>query len=247
MAELSLKQITDRLNEEFGAPSDHRKLIFWYDDHGDFTEDIDSMELENAKVLKQEEGHQFALKYFLEREDRDTNYLVYAPFPKPEVQQNHLADMLRYSKQFFADRASLLMVDLHMAEDLKPVVDQHISFFANKERTKRFYDLDIEQYTREKFLTGILCALCKARICSLEEVVRVLLTEDDLEDSRYLGEFEKYHVLSDFWTLVGQEFGYSDEEPTLAKLVVSLFVTYAGRYISADLPNAWESFAFILK
>ena len=48
MAELSLRQIEDRLNAEFAG--DTRKLIFWYDDNGGFAEDIDSLHLTGAKV-----------------------------------------------------------------------------------------------------------------------------------------------------------------------------------------------------
>ena len=50
MAELNLKQIIDKLNTEFTG--ENRKLIFWYDDNGDFEEDIDSVEIANAKVYK---------------------------------------------------------------------------------------------------------------------------------------------------------------------------------------------------
>lgn len=46
MAELNLKQIVDKLNIEFTG--EHRKLVFWYDDKGDFAEDIDSIELEKS-------------------------------------------------------------------------------------------------------------------------------------------------------------------------------------------------------
>ena len=42
MAELNLKQITDKLNSEFA--SDVRKLVFWYDANAEFQEDIDSIE-----------------------------------------------------------------------------------------------------------------------------------------------------------------------------------------------------------
>ena len=65
MAELNLKQITDKLNSEFA--SDVRKLVFWYDANAEFEEDIDSIELENAKVLHLEPDNQFYIKYFLER------------------------------------------------------------------------------------------------------------------------------------------------------------------------------------
>ena len=92
MAELNLKQIIDRLNAEFTG--DTRKLVFWYDDKADFAEDIDSVELANAQIIKLEPGNQFATKYFLERQDKTTNYLIYAPFPKPDVRENHLEDTM---------------------------------------------------------------------------------------------------------------------------------------------------------
>ena len=49
MTELNLKQIIDRLNTEFTGET--RKLVFWYDDKAEFAEDMDSVELQNAKVL----------------------------------------------------------------------------------------------------------------------------------------------------------------------------------------------------
>lgn len=131
MAELNLKQIIDRLNEEF--TSDTRKLVFWYDDKGEFAEDVQSIELANAKVYFFEQDNQFYTKYFLERKDLENNYLIYAPFPKPDVKENHLEDTLLYSKRFFADRASLLLLDLGIDEKYKAIIEKHIKFFANKE------------------------------------------------------------------------------------------------------------------
>lgn len=70
MAELNLKQIVDKLNTEFTG--EHRKLVFWYDDAADFAENIDSMELENAKVYKLTKDNQFYTKYFCpERFDKE--------------------------------------------------------------------------------------------------------------------------------------------------------------------------------
>lgn len=255
MAELNLKQIIDRLNEEFTG--DTRKLVFWYDDKADFAEDIDSVELTNAKILKLEPGNQFATKYFLERQDKTTNYLIYAPFPKPDVRENHLEDTMLYSKRFFADRASLLTVDLGINQKYKQVIEKHIKFFANKERTGRFYDLEIENFNEENILIGLMSAVCRTRTCSFDEVIRVLLTEkvnsaegrretglgrDKLEDNKFLAEFEKYDLLPAFWKFCEQQFGYNDNKPTLEKLVVTLFITYADKYIQKELPKAWQTF-----
>jgi hypothetical protein len=255
MAELNFKQITDRLNAEFTG--DTRKLVFWYDDHADFAEDIDTLQLENAKLLKLTPGSQFATKYFLERQDKTTNYLIYAPFPKPDVRENHLEDTMLYSKRFFADRASLLSVDLGIDQKYKQVIEKHIKFFASKERTQRFYDLEIENFNEENILIGLMSAVCRTRTCSFDEVVRVLLTEKanfaegekeagpccgDLQDNAFLAEMDKYDLLPAFWKFCEQQFGYSDSKPTLEKLVVTMFVTYAGKYIQKELPKSWQTF-----
>ena len=49
MAELNLKQITDKLNSEFTG--DVRKLVFWYDANAEFQEDIDSIEMRRFCTL----------------------------------------------------------------------------------------------------------------------------------------------------------------------------------------------------
>ena len=240
MAELNLKQIIDRLNAEFTG--DTRKLVFWYDDKADFAEDMENVELENAKIYHLQPDNQFYTKYFLERVDTTTNYLIYAPFPKPDVRDNHLEDTMLYSKRFFADRASLLSVDLGIEEKYKPVLEKHIKFFADKKRTQRFYDLEIENFNEENILTGLLSAICKARTCSFEEVVRIVLTEGSLSDNTYMQQFEQYDLLPSFWKLCEQHFGYTDVKPALERLLVTMFVTYAARYVQADLPAAWKSF-----
>lgn len=60
MAEMNLKQITDKLNAEFIG--DVRKLVFWYDPDGEFISDIDTIELENAKVHKLMRDNQYLHK-----------------------------------------------------------------------------------------------------------------------------------------------------------------------------------------
>lgn len=240
MAELNLKQITDKLNSEFA--SDVRKLVFWYDANAEFAEDIDSIELENAKVLHLEQDNQFYVKYFLEREDTTTNYLVYAPFAKPSIRDNHLADTIRYSKEFFADRASLLTIDLGIDERYKPVIQHYIKFFANKDRTQKFYDLEIENFNRSTIEVALMSVLCKNKTSSFEEVLRAVITDDKLVENKHLAELEKYDLLNAFWQQADVAFGYSDPKPTLEKLIITMFVTYASKSIHADMPQAWKSF-----
>ena len=240
MAELNLKQIADKLNAEFTGSG--RKLIFWYDDNAEFAEDIDTLELENAKVLHLAPDNQFYTKYFLECEDKGNNYLVYAPFAKPAIRDNHLADTIRYSKEFFADRASLLTIDLGIDERYKPVIQHYIKFFGNKQRTQAFYDLAPDALNKNTIEIALMSVLCKNKTASFEDVVRTVFTGAEFEDNPCLEEFRKYDLIESFWNDVQDVFGYADEQPTLEKLAMSMFVTYMSKTINSDLPSTWQPY-----
>ena len=240
MAELNLKQITDKLNSEFA--SDIRKLVFWYDANAEFVLDIDTLELENAKILKLERDNQFRTKYILEREDTKTNYLIYAPFPKPALKDNHLADTIRYSKEFFADRASLLAIDLGIDEKYKPVLQHYIKFFGAKDRTQKFYELEIENFNKQVIETALMSVICKTKVVSFEEIVRTVITEGELENNKFLAEFEKYDLVNPFWEMCEETFGYTDITPSLSKLIYTLFVTYTSKLVHIKLPIAWKNY-----
>lgn len=242
MVELNLKQITDKLNSEFTG--EVRKLVFWYDDNAEFVSDIDDLEkeLKNAKVLRLERDNQFRTKYILEREQPDTNYLIYAPFPKPPLKENHLADTIRYSKEFTADRASLLAMDLAIDEKYKPVLQHYSKFFGAKERTQKFYDLEIENFNTQIIETGIMSVICKTKIVSFEEIVRTIISEDGVKNNKFLAKFEKYDLIDSFWNMCEEIFGYTDASPSLLKLVYTLYVTYASKVIRCELPQAWRNY-----
>ena len=240
MAELNLKQITDKLNSEFTG--DVRKLVFWYDANAEFVDDVDTIDLVNAKVLHLEVDNQFYTKYFLECVDTTTNYLVYAPFAKPAIRENHLADTIKYSKEFFADRASLLTLDLGIDERYKPVIQHYIKFFGEKKRTQAFYDLELDTFNRNTIEIALMSVLCKCKTPSYEEVLRTVLTDAGFEDNPYLAEFKKYDLLDAFWRQAQDVFGYADEKPTLEKFTMTMFVTYAAKVVPADMPAAWKLF-----
>ena len=118
----------------------------------------------------------------------------------------------------------------------------YIKFFANKDRTQKFYNLEIENFNRSTIEVALMSVLCKDKTASFEEVLRSILTDDGLQENKYLTEFEKYDLLSAFWQQADVAFGYNDPKPTLEKLVITMFVTYAAKSIHTDMPQAWKPF-----
>jgi uncharacterized protein (TIGR02687 family) len=241
MAELNLKQIEDKLNLEFTG--DSRKLIFWYDDNGEFVEDIKNLDLDNAKIHYLTSTNLFYTKVLLEREDTKSNYLIYAPFPKPDSRENHLADTIKYSREFSADRASLIAIDLGIEEKYKPVLQKYIKFFGAKERTKKFYELEVDSYNNESIIEiALLSVLAKSKIVNFEEVVRIVLTSGELRDNEYMADFKKYGLDEAFWKHISHTFSFIDEEPNLEKLIISLFLTYTEKEIHRELPVSMNKY-----
>lgn len=238
MAELNLNQITDKLNQAFTG--EERKLVFWYDEKAEFAEDVDHLPLRNAKVWHLTPGNQFETKYHLECVDTATNYLVYAPFAKPDLIHNHLADTLRYSTEFFAERISLLMSDLGIDERLRPVFQHYKKFFDNKARVNVFCSLEIETWNRSVIEQAMMSVLCRCKVPTYEEILRTMLIDGGLDENSYLAEFEKYDLLTPFWELAEKTFGFLDAKPTLEKLVMSMLVTYCSRVIHGELPVSWS-------
>ncbi|MBP1547890.1 MAG: BREX-1 system phosphatase PglZ type A [Oscillospiraceae bacterium] len=250
MAELGIKKATELLKEAFSG--DERHVIFWYDDDGGFADDVDGIELENAKMLKLERAedkrhggyiytNQFYVKYQLEKVDPQGNYLVYAPFPKPDVKDNHLEDIQLYSRFFHMDRLSQICSELGIGPECRPAVKKCEKFFGNNKRVDAFRELGIERYTDDSIYTGVMSVVCKVGVLSFEEVVRIILS-GELEDSKYLKEFESYNVLDEFWEKIAEYFGYTEQTPALKKLVATLFVSYFSRTVHDDLPKAFEPF-----
>lgn len=236
MAELNLKQIEDKLNSEFIG--DRRKIVFWYDDNGDFEEDIRNLKLRNVKIHYLTHTNLFQTKVLLERKDTKSNYLIYAPFSKPDSRENHLADTIKYSKEFFADRASLLAVDLGIDEEYKPVLQKYVKFFGEKGRTKKFYDLEVDSYDENTIEVALLSVLARSKVANFEEVVRIVLTGSQLNNNEYMMEFEKYGLCEAFWKHIGSTFSFTDNEPNLEKFIISLFLTYAEKEIHGGVPSS---------
>ena len=71
MAELNLKQIIDRLNAEFTGET--RKLVFWYDEKAEFAEDMETVELQNAKI------------YHLQPDNRSIQSIFWSVWIRPRI------------------------------------------------------------------------------------------------------------------------------------------------------------------
>ena len=164
-----LQEIQDKLN--ILLDWEERKIVFWYDDDAAYAEEIDQLELAgNSKVIKLTGSNNFATKLLLEHQDLETNYLVYAPFARPEDKENSLVDIFYYSEHFYSDKLIQMMGELNIPPECQDEVKLYKKFWAGN-NLQKFKSLEIESYTNESIDLGILCVLAGVKTLSFEEML----------------------------------------------------------------------------
>ena len=69
-----------------------RKIIFWYDEKQEYSEDIDDIVLSDTEIIKYD-NNSFWIRYHIEKEIPDKNVLIYLPFAKKKGLDNDLLDL----------------------------------------------------------------------------------------------------------------------------------------------------------
>lgn len=255
--QLSLKDIEIKLNEAFDSG---QRIIFWYDIEGSFEDSVDEMELNGASVWHLTENNSFRTKIMLEHEDEVGKYLIYAPFEKPDIRQNHLEDIFLYSTPaFYADRMSLIISKIKAPDNKREALRNISKFFGvgikqttKKERNEsekrasafveRAEEINLDTESNDIIPIIAMCVLTDARNATLDDLIYSVYAYGDIESNEILDEFSKYDLTEQFWSICAARYGYHEDDPNLIKLLRALFATYTSRDMVGNIPKAWESY-----
>lgn len=251
MDELNLQEIENKLKSEF---ENGERIVFWYDSDASFEDSVDRLKLGDVKIMYLTEKNAFRTKIILEHDDPEGQYLVYAPFAKPDVSYNHLEDTLLYSKQFFADKLSLIVADISLPDRFRTALNNKVIFFgvgkkSDEEVIKRTNDfivrakeLDFSTAESDEIELLALCVIAKARNVTVDDLMYAVFSYGDITEQKVITEFENAGISDDFWKICSDIFGYSESKPTLLRLVLSMFAVHVCKDYEDQAPEAWKLF-----
>ena len=243
-----VKKILESHFNEQPPGSARRNIVFWYDEEGQFVNDIDEIALENAQVLKLYEDNAFFIKHQVEKADPNSNYLLYSPLPKPAARDNWLLDMYKYSKEFSTDKAVLTMRDFGVKDPaLLHTFRKYLKFFDNKERYRKFTLYGLDVFTQEKVDIAVMSVLCRLPVPDFEQVVRRVLVGEAEPENRCLEAINNFGDVGAFWRLTEKHYGYPFEEKSLEKLLLMFLVTHLSYSLEEKLPETWQQFTSLKK
>lgn len=234
---MDLQNIQDQLNTEF-SKSDTR-TIFWFDDKGEYEDEVSEIQLDNAKLHILDEMNWFYSKWLLNESDTQSKYLVYAPFPKPNDAKNPLADMCYYSKMYYTDRISQMSQELGIDDRFKEHLSQYSNFWKNKNRIEKFKELGIDHFNVETIDIGLISVLTDTKTPNLEEITRKLLLSDN---EAYIKTLEDNNLLEKYWGLCEKYFGYQSDDPNINELSACMLLTYASVALKDTMPDILKSY-----
>lgn len=207
--------IEQTLRDRFAAmlPDNYkRRIIFWQDPAGEFSDLVDELHLDGVKILKLTGRNNFAAKMLMSQTDTESNYLVYNPISYSDVSDDWLLDIELYSEEFSADLISIRMQELGMPSNaqLHKTMKKYSKFFENKDRVARLTALDSNYTNAGQLHIDILSVLSGARANTAPGVIRtVLMNGMEIESNKAIQNIKKFGDEKVLWELIKRYTGYN--------------------------------------
>lgn len=218
-----------------------RRIIFWYDHGGRYSDFADSLKEADIKVVKITKNEKeklnniFAIKYLLEYEDKESNYLVYSPYARPLDAENLLLDIERYSELYIADETSMIIEEFGFNRNYRDLINDNIMFFDSKERRGKLEKILPKNPADSEIEMGMLAALSGSKLLDFEEILKILFIKG-LEENRAYDEISKYCNKDLFKKYVEYYFGLDGDNLDLKNLFKTMVIIHMYYTIKQEPP-----------
>ncbi len=228
-------KIIQELNQRFAAPLPEfykRRIVFWYDEDGEFQDRLDEVTLNNAKLVALTGTNNFAVKKLLAVDDTTNNYLVYCPLSYEKPEDNWLLDIELYSEEFRADLISIWMDELGIPSTpaMRKQVKEYRKYFNAKTRRDKIAGQSKTPTVPAQLHMAVMGALGGLKDIAPAAIMREVLKAGlDINTNYLYREFVNYGADKAFWSMVKQGSGYDAEQKDIAQLAMHLLLTAAAR------------------
>ena len=212
---MALDDIRKNLERRFSEPLPEfyeRRIIFWNDEEKEFIDEVNQLELSNAKVLILEESTNFEVKKILSHDDMINNYLVYNPFDI-NMEDDWLLDIKLYSEEFRADQISMWMQEMQIQPipAVRNKIKLYKGFLKASSRRKVLSQFGEKIDTPSKLHLAVLSSICNVRTLNPKDIIRAVIADGSDLTNNLKMRMLSYNASETFWNLVNKATGYTSE------------------------------------
>ncbi len=211
-----------------------RRIIVWKDEDREFIDKLDEIQIEGVKVIALTGTNNFAVKKLLNKDDTESDYLVYCPIAYESQEDNWLLDIELYSEEFRADLISIWMDEMGVPQtvDLRRGFKKYSKFLNAQSRRNKVASLCVP-VKLSQLQVAIMAVLAGVKTAKPNAVIKAVLQNGlNSEENAVYQEFVNYGIDEAFWRMVEQGSGYSkdnDPKPDLKRLATHLLLTACTR------------------
>lgn len=208
-----------------------RKIIFWYDGQKKYENVIDKIKKEidnNNNEIIIYKNNSFAIRYYIEIENPNKNFVIYFPSNRPQDAQNDLLDLETssgYELNFNPDSTTKIIVELGLNDSNRKIIEENEKFFGNQERRKKFKEFECEKNnsTINYIITAILLGIKSVNSDDLmKNIIRIRF-----EDKAKFNKLQSFGNDKFIFNLFNKAFGTNIKEYSeLSTLLKEFVFTY---------------------
>ncbi|MWL55307.1 BREX-1 system phosphatase PglZ type A, partial [Escherichia coli] len=130
----------------------------------EFAEEIDNLELTNAKILTLTGNNNFAVKKTIDVDEPTQNFLLYNPISYEKVEDDWLLDVELYSEEFRADLIAIWMDEMGIPSSvaLRNQVKKYSKFLNAKARREDVVKLSDSLDSPMKLQLAVMASIGEA-------------------------------------------------------------------------------------
>lgn len=241
-------KIIQELNQRFTAPLPEfykRRIVFWYDEDGEFQDRLDEVTLTDAKLVALTGTNNFAVKKLLSVDDTTSNYLVYCPLSYEKPEDNWLLDIELYSEEFRADLVSIWMDELGIPSTpaMRKQVKEYRKYFNAKNRRDKIASQSKAPTVPAQLHMAVMGALGGLKDVTPAAIMKEVLKAGlDINTNYLYREFVNYGADKAFWSMVKQGSGYDSEQHDIAMLATHILLTATTRTMRLEYLAGLDGF-----
>ena len=245
---MDLQTISQELNKRFASALPEfykRRIVIWYDEEGEFSEQIDDLDLLNAKVLRLTENNNFVIKKTIAVDEPTQNFLIYNSMYYEKPDDNWLLDVELYSEEFRADLIAIWMDEMGIPSSvsLRNQVKKYRKFLNAKSRRDDVVKLADSLDSPTKLQLAVMASIGESqRTDPLSIIKSVLMAGLNSADNYLYQNFVKYAASDLFWGMVSQITGYNDVDHSLGKLAAHIILTAGSRTLPDSVFDGLSDF-----
>lgn len=228
----SLSSVREHLEQQFEA----QRLVIWHDSEGEYSAELDSLELGGVTVLRVE-NNEYALKNRVLHDEPVGKFLLYRRDSVPSDIGNWLLDLELSYGVFIADRAVLVSQDLGLhSSEVEEVVRRHGKFFRASKRLTGLKKLISANDDANKLRAKMAAVLLGQSEHSMLEITRALLVENADGGHAKYDALVEYGLDTFHWAGATRIYGYKADQPSVDDFVLWMFQQAINGF-SSDTPG----------